>query len=126
SIAATLGDFNLYLDIARGSGVIQTVDAIAQSVTIQATPGTADLYLGTIDDGVFFDPGTVLDPDLHLTPGVVGSVSITAEVVVVPINVTIDIGAKSYATGEDIGPTPLTFSGPYSETQTAGTSSAYV
>ena len=120
-------DLELYLDVARGAGVIQAVNAIAKTVTIQATPGVADVYVGHFEDNVFFS-NTPLDP-ASLQPAVAASLTITLPGVppVVPQTVlTVPVSIKTYAEGAQQSLPPLVFtgnpanSGNYPETQTAG------
>ena len=70
---ATVGQLQVYADVARGSGVIQSVNAVTNAVTLQATPSVADLYVGTIADAVFFNRTHTIDPAVDLTPATVGS-----------------------------------------------------
>jgi uncharacterized repeat protein (TIGR01451 family) len=120
-------DLEVYLDIARGAGVIQAVNAIAKSVTIQATPGVADVYVGHFDDNVFFS-NTPLDP-ASLQPAVAASLTITLPGVPLLISstvLTVPVRIETYAEGTEQSLPPLVFtgdpanSGNYPETQTAG------
>lgn len=62
----------LYVDVARAEGAITAVDALTSAVTLQARPGLVNLYIGQIDDGVFWNRNTVL------TPGIVDPVDLTS------------------------------------------------
>lgn len=131
-VALQLVDLDVYLDVARGSGVVQTINAISRAVTVQATPGITDIYIGTIADNVFFtnDP---IDP-ASLTPGVVGSLTITLPAVLAqaPTVLTIPtISIETYAEGIS-GPKTLNFtgypagSGNYPQTLTASAGASAV
>lgn len=61
----------LYADVARAEGSIAGIDAVNQVVTLNARPGIASLYLGTITDTVFFNRTQVI------TPAVVTPVQLT-------------------------------------------------
>lgn len=110
---------DVYVDIARGSGLVQTINAVTNSVVIEATPGVADIYLGSIADNVFFNRTTALSPSDVLT-GIVGSVAVTLPTDLVggttAVTASIGISAAAQAAGSA---QVLNFSGPYPETQTA-------
>lgn len=57
----------LYADVARAEGSIAGIDAVGQVVTLNARPGIASLYLGTIADTVFFNRTQVVTPAM-VTP----------------------------------------------------------
>lgn len=117
----TLSSFSLYAETARGSGAIAAIDAAVGSVTVTATPGVADFYLGRIADAVFADRSRRIDPasdlefaplgELRLTDAISGEVTSVA------------VTARSHAAGEAPGTATLFFAGPYPETQTAGSGS---
>ncbi len=125
-----LTHLDVYLDVASGSGLIQTIDAIQRAVTVQATPGLTDIYVGTLADADFFnsDPIDLAD----LTPGIVGSLTITVPGVLdfSPTAVTVPgVGIEAYALGTT-APQMLNFTGepatsglyPQTLTASAGTS----
>ncbi|MDB5351780.1 MAG: putative rane protein [Planctomycetota bacterium] len=125
---ATLGQFQLYTEVARGNGTITAIDALAHSVTIQATPGVSDVYLGTIPDSVFFNRTHIIDPATDLGFGSVGTLSInatsaTSGTTVANGSTTID--AKGFARGQAPFASTLVFNGPFPQTQTASTSAAF-
>lgn len=127
-----LHNLDVYLDVASGTGIIQSIDAIHHAVTVQATPGVTDIYVGTIADDLFFthDPINLAS----LTPGIVGSLTITLPAVLAlpatVLNVS-DVAIKTYAQGTS-GPRTLKFtgdpagSGHYPQTLTASTSASAV
>src|SRR5690606_16794065 len=53
-VGLQVSHLDVYLDIAPGSGIIQSINAINRSVVVQATPGVTDIYVGTIADDLFF------------------------------------------------------------------------
>ena len=116
--SVTISQVELYVEIARADGIIATVDALANAVTVQATPGVADLYLGSISDSVFFNRSHVLNASTDLGYATIGTLTVNAT--------TVNIQAKSYARGEAPFASNLAFSGPYPQTRSASTSAAFV
>jgi len=115
--SVTIGQVQVYVEVARAEGTIAAVDAVSHAVTVQATPGVADLYLGTISDGVFFNRTHVIDASTDLDYSTIGTLSVNAT--------TVNIQAKSYARGQAPFTNSLFFTGPYPQTQTASTSAAF-
>lgn len=115
--SVSVAQVELYVEVARASGTITAVDAIANAVTVQATPGVADLYLGSISDDVFFNRSRVLDPATDLGYATIGTLTVNAT--------TVNIQAKSYARGQAPFTSTLTFGGPYPQTRTASTSASF-
>jgi uncharacterized repeat protein (TIGR01451 family) len=131
-VALQLAELDVYLDVARGSGVVQTINAISRAVTVQATPGITDIYIGTIADNIFF-ANNPIDP-AGLTPGVVGSLTITLPAVLAqpPTVLSIPtISIETYAEGIS-GAKTLNFtgspagSGNYPQTLTASAGASAV
>jgi len=126
-LTATVGQFDLYATVARGQGVITLVDAVAAAVTVNARPGVVDLYLGVIDEALFFQRSHVITPTLDLQSGTIGTLAITVTTGVgTPVDITVDLQARSFAQGEDPIVQSLAFTGPYPATQIAGSSSATI
>jgi len=115
--SVTIGQVQLYVEVARAEGTIAAVDAVSHAVTVQVTPGIADLYLGTISDSVFFNRNHVIDASTDLDYSTIGTLSVNAT--------TVNIQAKSYARGQAPFTNSLFFTGPYPQTQTASTSAAF-
>src|SRR5258707_65473 len=115
--SVTIGQVQVYVEVARAEGTIAAVDAVSHAVTVQATPGVADLYLGTISDSVFFNRTHVIDASTDLDYSTIGTLSVNAT--------TVNIQAKSYARGQAPFTNSLFFSGPYPQTQPASTSAAF-
>lgn len=113
-VQVQLGRLEFYAVTARAEGTIQSVNALAQTVTVQAKPGVADLYLGRIADSVFFDKARTLQPATDLQFGEIGT--LTASIAGTPV--TAVIRAKSSAQGQSPTSTTLNFTGPYPQTQT--------
>ncbi|WP_137896337.1 DUF11 domain-containing protein [Ramlibacter sp. 2FC] len=112
----TLSRLTLYGEVARGSGVIAAVDALARSVTVQATPGLASLYLGRIAQALFNDPGRAIDPATDLDFAPVGELTITDAA---GQSTTTAVEARGHAQGQASQAALLVFNGPFPETQTA-------
>ncbi len=115
--SVTIGQVQVYVEVARAEGTIAAVDSVSHAVTVQATPGVADLYLGTISDSVFFNRTHVIDASIDLDYSTIGTLSVNA--------MTVNIQAKSYARGQAPFTNSLFFTGPYPQTQTASTSAAF-
>ncbi len=114
STTLTLSTFTVYVEVAHATGVISAVNAITNAMTVQATPGIASIYLGTISDLNFFNRSRAINVATDLTPGTIASlVSGTS---------TIGVYAKAAVTGVAPTPTTLNFSGTGVQTQTASTS----
>ena len=131
-VSVELSDLDVYLDVARGSGVLQTINALTRAVTVQATPGITDIYVGTIADNLFFTSNPIAPASL--TPGVVGSLTITLPKVLLfdPVVLNVPaIGLETYAEGTS-GTKTLNFtgdpsgSGNYPQTKTASVSASAV
>ena len=124
---ASLGQLQLFADVGRGSGVIQAIDAVSNAVTLQATPALVDVYLGTIDDAVFANRARPIDPATDLTPGTLGSITVTATAPVVGnlLNVTAPITIRSSAEASS-GLQVVPFAPPYPQSKTVGSSTTAV
>ena len=117
-VDASIGQLDLYVEVSRAEGVIQSIDALNQAVTINAVPGVTDMYLGQFPEGAFFDTSVSLDPAL-LDFSTIGSVTVTE---LSGTATTVSIQAKSSAQGEQSFADTLVFNGPYPETQRSSTS----
>ena len=120
--SVTLTQLELYAEVARGSGAVEIVDAVRNAVTVRATPGVADLYLGTINDAVFYNQATAINPDTDLDFSRIGSMTVTDTMA--GTTTTVDIEAKSHAHGDTASST-LQFTGPYPQTLTAGSGGGF-
>ncbi|MBU0782835.1 MAG: DUF11 domain-containing protein [Gammaproteobacteria bacterium] len=117
-VEASIGQLNLYVEVSRAEGVIQSIDALNQAITINATPGVTDMYLGQFPEGDFFNTSVSLDPAL-LDFSTIGSVTVSE---LSGTSTTVSIQAKSSAQGEQSFVNTLLFNGPYPETQRSSTS----
>jgi uncharacterized repeat protein (TIGR01451 family) len=115
-VSASVGQLDLYLEIARADGVLTAVDAIANTLTVQATPGLVGLYVGTIADNVFFNRSRALVAT-DVTPGNIGSLTL--------LTTTVAIRAKAVAIGQAPMASTLNFSGTGLQTRTAYTSANF-
>ena len=125
AVNARIGQFNLYLDITRGTGTFTLINAVNNAVTIQATPGVTALYLGRIQDTVFFSPTHIISPATDLDFATLGTLGITVTTAGIPVFTAVGIEAKSFANGDSPTPTTLNFTAPYPKTQTAATSATF-
>lgn len=126
TVGASLASFDLFVDVAPGSGTIQAINTVADSITLQATPGVANLYLGAIAPGADFFAAD-FDPATDLLSGTVGAMSgtITSTVPVASENFTGVVSLRAVALGSS-APQTVTLSAPLpvTTTVTAGGSSA--
>ena len=126
----TLTTLDLYLEVAKASGTIGTVDAINRALSLDAQPGLAQLGLGQISDSVFFNR-SVANPFASLTQAIIGTVDLTVTVpgifplpdTVVPI--VLNVKARAFADGSYPLAT-VSAAPPYPQTYTVGSSSAAV
>lgn len=118
----TLSRLEFYAVAGRADGFVSTVDSLAQTVTLRARPGTADLYVGHIDDAVFFDRTRQISPasDLHYSE--VGT--LTMDVLGTPV--TASVRLRSHASGAPASYETLHYTGPYPETQTVAPDAFFV
>lgn len=96
SISLQLGSVDLIVSVGRATGTIKTVDAISAAVTVEVTPGVAELYLGKVSDAVLQDRNTALSIATNVDYATIGSVSITNAL---NLNATATIDARGYALG---------------------------
>jgi uncharacterized repeat protein (TIGR01451 family) len=109
----------VYVEIGRGEGRLTAVDAVNRAVSLQAIPGVADIYIGKIDDSVFFNRSRILNAAADLDYGKVGSLTLAG------LNL-LDIEIKSSARGQAPFASNMTLSGTFPQTRTVSTSSAFV
>jgi uncharacterized repeat protein (TIGR01451 family) len=118
---ATVGQLSLLVEIARGQGVIQSINAVSNAVTIEATPGVANLYLGQINPALALDRNHDLSPaDLDFTNIATLDLSIQfsglLDLLLPDVSIAdIAIGAKAHAEGETAA-SSFQYTGPYSQT----------
>lgn len=118
SASLQLSRLDLYLEVARASGLLAVVDAVAGALTVQATPGVADVYLGQVADALFFNRSRAVQPATDLQPGVIGALRVNA------LNVAVT--ARGSARGQAPSASLLSFGGPYPQTLTAYTGAGFV
>jgi uncharacterized repeat protein (TIGR01451 family) len=99
--------------------VLTSIDAVSRAVTVQALPGIADVYIGKIDDSVFFNRARAINPATDLGYGKIGSLTLAG------LNL-LEIDVKSAARGQAPFSSTMSFSGPYPQTRTVSTSSGFV
>jgi len=114
-----IGQLDVYVEIARGEGRLLAVDAIRRAVTLEALPGVADIYIGKIDDNVFFNRSRRINPASDLGYGKIGSLTLAG------LNL-LDIEIKTWARGESPFSTTVPMSGTFPQTQTVSTSSLFI
>ena len=99
-ISANIGHLDLYVEVARTDGVITAINTLSSAVTVQATPGVAALYLGRIDDALFFNRSRAVNPSTDVDWGIIGELKVGI--------LNIDIKAKASAVGSATGSSTLT------------------
>jgi len=99
-VSASIGHLDVYVEVARTDGVITAINTISNAVTVQATPGVAALYLGSIDDALFFNRNHPISVASDLDWGVIGALKVGA--------LSIDIRAKAAAVGSASGSSSVT------------------
>ena len=115
-----IGQLDVYVEIGRGEGTLKAVDAVARAVTLQASPGVADIYLGKIADSVFFNRSRAINAATDLTHGKVGTLSALGLSL-------LDIEIKASARGQaPLGGSTVTLSGNFPQTRTISSSTMFV
>lgn len=114
---------DLYADIARAQGTISQVNALAQTVTVQAEPGIVDLYIGEIADSTFFNRTETIEAT-DFTRKVIStldlSLNVTVPILGLPtvVDVQVPLTVYAFAAAEgNPGPETLVFNGSYPETK---------
>ncbi|MET0285962.1 MAG: hypothetical protein ABW352_15880, partial [Polyangiales bacterium] len=122
SVKLNLVSLELVAVVGRASGTIQAIDATARTLTVSATPGIAELYLGSISDENLMDRTTPIDPAREL-----GSATLAAlEVQLLVVNLKLSALARGYAIGTTPTPKLLNYTGPYPQTLSATTQTGFL
>jgi hypothetical protein len=121
SARVNLVSLDLVAAVGRASGSIAAIDALAGTLSVKATPGVAELYLGTISDASFIDRTTAIDPATELTPAVLGNLALK----LLLLNASAQVSIKSYAKGTTPSERTLSFSAPYPRTLIASTQAGF-
>lgn len=122
NLNAKLTNLSLFATIARAQGTLDTVDAIAQAVTIRAKPGLVDLYIGAMDDTVFFNRNHAINATTDLQFGVIGSLSVT----LLGTNISAAITGRAAAEGDAPFFDTRSLTGPYPQTANFSSSAFFV
>ncbi|MCL4861216.1 MAG: hypothetical protein KJZ93_17500, partial [Caldilineaceae bacterium] len=127
-VSATATDLTLYIDMARGEGVIQAIDAVTQAVTLELDPGAANVYLGQIEPNLFADRSHSLTPaDVEFAD--IGLLTVNATVLGLPVlgidNISAAIRAKSFAEGGATAAQTAHLSPPYPASVSVAAGSGY-
>ncbi|MET0283879.1 MAG: hypothetical protein ABW352_05395 [Polyangiales bacterium] len=121
TVRLSLTKLDLVATVGRASGTIGAIDALAGTLSVQATPGIAELFLGTVSDANFLDRATPIDPVSELTPASIGELALQLALV----NATASVSARGHASGGSPTPSTLSFTQPYPRTLTASTSANF-
>ncbi|MDY0973816.1 hypothetical protein SOM61_02485 [Massilia sp. CFBP9012] len=123
SASIAIGKLDVYADVARGQGSLAAVNAATKAVTLQVAPGVADLYIGKIDDGVFFNrTRTIQDSDVDY--GNIGNLQATLALGLASVNIPLDV--KSIVRAQAPFSTSVTMSGSFPQTRTVSSSTMFV
>ena len=123
SASLAIGKLDVYVDVARGEGSLTAVDAAAKAVTLQVAPGVADIYIGSIDDSVFFNRSrSIQNSDVAF--GTIGGLQATLALGLASVDVPIRV--KSIVRGQAPFSTSVTMSGSFPQTRTVSTSAVFV
>lgn len=121
-----LTDLKVYVDVARVAGVIDSIDYLAEAVNLDVSTGVVDVYIGEIDDSIFFNRNSNVDVNSDLGFGDAGSLSITIGSLLGDIfDENVNVSVRSYARGASESDY-LTFNGVLPETQTVTVGSVFV
>ena len=132
TVDVSIGQLEVYAEIARAEGTLSAVDALANTVTVNAIPGVVDVYVGQMADALFFNRTHIIDPPTDVQAGNIGTLAIEIEQTLPPVAAItladVSVGIQARATGQGEAPfaTNLLFTGPYPETQTASSSANFV
>jgi len=122
SASIAIGKLDVYVEVARGEGSLSAVNAATKAVTLQVAPGVSDIYVGKIDDNVFFNrTRRILDSDVDY--GTIGSLQ-AAALGLVSVNIPLDI--KSIVRGQAPFSTSVTMSGTFPQTRTVTSSTTFI
>ena len=122
SASVAIGKLDVYVEVARGEGSLSAVNAATKAVTLQVAPGVSDIYVGKIDDSVFFNRSRkILDADVDY--GTIGSLQ-AAALGLVSVNIPLDI--KSIVRGQAPFSTSVTLSGTFPQTRTVTSSTTFI
>jgi uncharacterized repeat protein (TIGR01451 family) len=122
SASIAIGKLDVYVEVARGEGSLTAVSAATKAVTLQVAPGVSDIFVGKIDDAVFFNrTRRILDSDVDF--GNIGSLQ-AAALGLISVNIPLDI--KSIVRGQAPFSTSVTMSGTFPQTRTVTSSTTFV
>ena len=122
SASIAIGKLDVYVEVARGEGSLTAVSAATKAVTLQVAPGVSDIFVGKIDDAVFFNrTRRILDSDVDF--GTIGSLQ-AAALGLVSVNIPLDI--KSIVRGQAPFSTSVTMSGTFPQTRTVTSSTTFI
>lgn len=123
NVSISLTSLDLMLQIGRATGVLQSIAALTSAVTLQATPGVSEIYLGTVSDAAFLRRGLpAIDRSVtstEFTSATLASLSATITLAGLSTTLPGSIGVKGYATTGTATPTTLMYNGPYPQSRTA-------
>lgn len=123
SASIGIGKLDVYADVARGQGSLAAVDAATRAVTLQVAPGVADLYIGKIEDSVFFSrTRPIQDSDVDF--GAIGTLQATLLLGLASVNIPLEV--KSIVRAQAPNSTTVTMSGNFPQTRTVSSSTLFV
>jgi len=113
----TLGNFDIYFEFGRVDGKVLSADPETKTASVILAPSAVDLFLGSIDDAIFFNRDrAILQSDVDY--GQVGQIEVSTLGGLV--SETLGIGVKSFAQSAPGTSKTLFFSPPYPQRQSIG------
>ncbi|WP_339637483.1 GEVED domain-containing protein [uncultured Sulfitobacter sp.] len=113
----TLGNFDIYFEFGRVDGKVVSADPETKTASVILLPSAVDLFLGSIDDAIFFNrERAILQSDVDY--GQVGQIKVSTLGGLV--SETLGIGVKSFAQSAPGTSKTLFFSPPYPQRQSFG------
>lgn len=126
AVTASVLKLEVYGDIARAEGTVGSIDLLTAAVTLQARPGLVNLYVGTINDSIFFNRSQTVTSAV-VSPVALTQLSVTVRLRLDPIigptldiaDVTIpfDVRIRAVAEGSPYTMQSLLFNPAYPQTQ---------
>jgi uncharacterized repeat protein (TIGR01451 family) len=121
SASLAIGKLDVYVEVARGEGSLTAVNAATKAVTLQVAPGVADIYIGKIEDSVFFNRSRAIQ-NSDVDFGTIGSLQVGA----LGLSANIAVDVKSIVRGQAPFSTSVTMSGTFPQTRTVTSSTTFI
>ncbi|MBU2867515.1 GEVED domain-containing protein [Pacificibacter marinus] len=113
----TLGDLDLYFEFGRVDGEVLSADPESKTASVILAPSAIDLFLGSIDDALFFNRDRAIVPS-DIAFGTVGELEVALFGGLIRERASIEV--KSFAQSAPGTSQTLFFSPPYPQSQSIG------